>query len=79
MIANVLCSGHEVTAVFLLLWFRLRFFSRGAGVSKAALAASAFIGEVAKALATLSLTLANFERAHRLRWTRNIGSFSTIS
>jgi antibiotic biosynthesis monooxygenase (ABM) superfamily enzyme len=27
----------------------------------------------------LSLTLANFERAHRLRWTRNIGSFSTIS
>jgi len=27
----------------------------------------------------LSLTLANFERAHRLRGTRNIGSFSTIS
>jgi hypothetical protein len=27
----------------------------------------------------LSLTLANFEVAHRLRGTRNIGSFSTIS
>jgi len=26
----------------------------------------------------LSLTLANFERAHRLCGTRNIGSFSTI-
>jgi hypothetical protein len=26
----------------------------------------------------LSLTLANFKRAHRLRGTRNIGSFSTI-
>jgi hypothetical protein len=25
------------------------------------------------------LTLANFEVAHRLRGTRNIGSFSTIS
>jgi hypothetical protein len=27
----------------------------------------------------LSLALANFEQAHRLRGTRNIGSFSTIS
>ena len=27
----------------------------------------------------LSLTLANFKRAHRLCGTRNIGSFSTIS
>jgi hypothetical protein len=27
----------------------------------------------------LSLTLANFDRAHRLREIRNIGSFSTIS
>ena len=26
-----------------------------------------------------TLTLANFERAHRLRGMRNIGSFSTIS
>jgi hypothetical protein len=27
----------------------------------------------------LSLALANFEQAHRLRGTRNIGSFSTIA
>jgi hypothetical protein len=30
-------------------------------------------------MSALSLALANFERAHRLRGTRNIGSFSTIS
>ena len=33
----------------------------------------------ADAFPTLSLALANFEWAHRLRGTRNIGSFSTIS
>src|ERR1700683_1621912 len=54
---------------------------RPKGARKPTISNRWFSGNFSPALteADLSLALANFERAHRLRGTRNIGSFSTIS